>query len=133
MAVVVDTLVGLKLLLNIANILGLKMMEVAAIVTILNPKISQREEGLDPDQIQKNTNHLNLIKVQKVPERDLRVILEIDIFIMKEVIIKKINITKMVLDCHSKVISLAIILQEASVQIWVSMVIKRDNKRKMKN
>jgi len=100
MVATVDTLVGQKLLLNIANILDLKMTEVVTKVTILNPRIRQREEGLAPDQIQKNTNHLNLIKVQKVPERDLRAILEIDMVIMKEVAIKKINITKMVLDCH---------------------------------
>jgi len=133
MAVVVDTLVGLKHLLNIANILGLKMMEVVTIATILNPKISQREEGLDPDQIQKNTIHLNLIKVPKVTERGLRVILGIDIVIMKEVTKANIKNIKMVLGYHLKGTSLKIILQGVSAQIWEFMVIRRDSKRKMKN
>jgi len=70
------------------------------IVTILNPRTSLREEGPDLDQLLKIINHLNLIKAQKVSERGLRVILGIGIAIMKEVTKKKINIIKMVLDCH---------------------------------
>jgi len=109
-------------------------MKVATMIVIIqNLRISQREEGLDLDRIQKNINHLNLIKVPKVTERGLRVILGIDIVIMKEVIKKNIKNIKMVLGCHLKVTSLKIILQGVSAQIWESMVIRRDSKRKMKN
>jgi len=101
------------------------------IVIIQNLRISQSEEGLDLDRIQKSINHLNLIKVSKVTERGLRVILGIDIVIMKEVIKKHIKNIKMVLGCHLKVTSLKIIVQGVTVQIWESMVRRRDSKKKM--